>query len=119
MFEVRRADRGTRILEAGKRTDGLYIPMIGELSAIGADGEELGRLKLGRALGQNSILTRTPSPVTVITDSDVLVLRMSARRFHEVAATHPAMVVHLEELAQGPDTPTFSLVPAALRNRGA
>jgi len=119
MFEVRRADRGTKLLEAGKRTDGLYIPMIGELSAICADGEELGRLKLGRALGQHSILTRTPSPVTVMTDSDVLVLRMSARRFHEVASAHPAMVAHLDELALRPDTPTFSLVPAAQRKRRA
>ena len=119
MFEVRRADRGTTIIEAGKRTDGLYIPMIGELSAIGADGEELGRVKLGRALGQHSILTRTPSPVTVMTNSDVLVLRMSARRFHELASLHPAMVAHLEELALRPDTPTFSLVPAALKKRRA
>ncbi|MGB3050366.1 MAG: cyclic nucleotide-binding domain-containing protein [Polyangiales bacterium] len=119
MFEVRRAHRGTSILEAGKRSDGLYIPMIGDLSAIGADGEELGRLKLGRALGQHSILTRTPSPVTVMTDSDVLVLRMSARRFHEVASAHPTMVTHLEELALRPDTPTFSLVPAAQRKSSA
>lgn len=119
MFEVRRAEPGTRILEAGRRTDGVYIPMIGALSAIGADGEELGRLKLGRALGQHSILTGTPSPVTVMTDSDVLVLRMSARRFDEVASEHPAMVTHLEELALGPDTPTFSLVPAAKRKRRA
>jgi CRP-like cAMP-binding protein len=119
MFEVRRADRGTKILEAGRRTDGLYIPMIGTLSAIGADGEELGRLKLGRALGQHSILTRTPSPVTVMTDSEVLVLRMSARRFHEMASAHPAMVAHLEELALQPDTPIFSLMPAAQQKRGA
>jgi len=119
MFEVRRADRGTKILEAGKRSDGLYIPMIGGLSAIGIDGEELGGLKLGRALGQHSILTRTPSPVTVMTDSDVLVLRMSARRFHEVASAHPAMVAHLDELALRPDTPTFSLVPAAQRKQRA
>lgn len=119
MFEVRRADRGTKILEAGKPTDGLYIPMIGELSAIGADGEELGGLKLGRALGQHSILTRTPSPVTVMTDSGVLVLRMSARRFHELASAHPAMVAHLDELALRPETPTFSLVPAAQRKRRA
>jgi len=119
MFEVRRADRGTKIIEAGRRTDGLYIPMIGEVSAIGADGEELGRLKLGRALGQHSILTRTPSPVTVMTDSDVLVLRMSARRFHELASAQPAMVAHLEELALRPDTPMFSLMPAARKKRPA
>jgi CRP-like cAMP-binding protein len=119
MFEVRRADRGTKILEAGRQADGLYIPMIGELSAIGADGQELGRCKLGRALGQHSILTRTPSPVTLVADTDVLVLRMSARRFHQMSSAHPAMVAHLEELALRPDTPTFSLVPAAQRKREA
>ena len=119
MFEVRRASPGTVILEAGRQADGLYIPMLGELNAIGSDGQELGRLKLGRALGQNSILTRTASPVTVLATSDALVLRMSARRFHGVASAHPAIVAHLEELARGPDTPTFSLVPAAQRKRGA
>ncbi|MGB5283052.1 MAG: cyclic nucleotide-binding domain-containing protein, partial [Polyangiales bacterium] len=119
MFEVRRASPGTVILEAGRQADGLYIPMLGELNAIGSDGQELGRLKLGRALGQNSILTRTASPVTVLATSDALVLRMSARRFHGVASAHPAIVAHLEELAQGPDTPTFSLVPAAQRKSSA
>lgn len=119
MFEVRRANQGTAILQAGKRADALYIPMIGELTAIGEDGEELGRLKLGRVLGQHSILTRTASPLTVLAASDCLVLRMSARRFHEVAAKHPTMVAHLEALAQSPDTPTFSLVPAAQRKSGA
>jgi CRP-like cAMP-binding protein len=119
MFEVRRANQGTAILEAGKRADGLYIPMIGELSAIRASGEEVGKLKLGRALGQHSMLTRTPSPLTVRAESDVLVLRMSARRFHEVVAAHPKIVAHLEELARRPSAPTFSLLPEPLRNTSA
>jgi len=119
MFEVRRASRGTAILEAGKRADGLYIPMIGELTAIQPTGEEMGSLKLGRALGQHSMLTRTPSPVTAKAATDVLVLRMSARRFHEVVSAHPNMVAHLEELARRPSSPTFSLLPEPLRRRGA
>ena len=119
MFEVRRAHEGTAVLETGKRVDGLYIPMIGELLAFGPDGEKLGRLKLGRALGQHSILTQSPSPVTVVAASDVLVLRMSARRFYELAAAHPAMVAHLEELAQSDEGATFSLLPAAQRKSGA
>ena len=57
MFSVRRAQMGTNILEEGKRADGLYIPMIGELTALHANGEEAGNLKLGRALGQHSMLT--------------------------------------------------------------
>jgi CRP-like cAMP-binding protein len=115
MFEVRRASQGTSILEAGKRADGLYIPMIGELTAIRANGEEAGNLKLGRALGQHSMLTRTPSPMTVKATSDVLLLRLSARRFRELASVYPKMVAHLEELARRPSEPAFSLVPEAQR----
>ncbi|MGB8330681.1 MAG: cyclic nucleotide-binding domain-containing protein [Polyangiales bacterium] len=119
MFEVRRADKGTLILEAGKRADGLYIPMIGALTAIGASGEELGTLKLGRALGQHSMLTRTPSPLTVKAVSDILLLRLSARRFNELVSAYPDMVAHLDELAKRPSSPAFSLLPAPLQKKGA
>ena len=119
LFEVRRANQGTVILEAGKRADGLYIPMIGELAVIGPDGEEIGSLKLGRALGRHSMLTQSPSPMTVKATSDVLLLRLSARRFQELVAAHPHMVAHLEELARRPSTPTFSLLPEPQRHSGA
>ena len=119
MFVVRRANIGTAILEAGKRADGLYIPMIGKLTAIRPDGEEVGSLKLGRALGQHSMLTGTPSPLTVRADSDVLLLRLSARRFSELVADHPDMVAHLEELSRLPSTPAFSLIPEPHRKMGA
>ncbi len=119
MFEVRRANQGTAILEVGKRADGLYIPMIGDLAAIGPDGAEAGHLKLGRALGQHSMLPRSPSPMTVQAESAVLLLRLSARRFHELVSKHPKMVAHLEELARRPSTPTFSLLPEPRRESGA
>lgn len=119
MFEVRRANEGTVILKAGKKADGLYIPMIGALTAIDGNGEEMGSLKLGRALGQHSMLTRTRSPLTVKAATDVLLLRMSARRFHALVAAHPKMVAHLEALARRPSEPAFSLIPAPRRESGA
>lgn len=119
MFGVRRAQMGTTILEAGKRADGLYIPMIGVLTAVHPSGEEAGRLKLGRALGQHSMLTGTPSSMTVRADSDVLVLRLSARRFAELASKHPGMVLRLEELARHPSAPSFSLVPPPIEKKRA
>ena len=119
MFEVRRANQGTVILEAGKRADGLYIPMIGALTAIRPNGEEIGNLKLGRALGQHSILTHSTAHMTVRAASDVLVLRLSARRFHELASTYPDMVAHLEELARRPSAPAFSLLPEPWRKSTA
>jgi CRP-like cAMP-binding protein len=119
MFEVRRANKGTVILEAGKRADGLYIPMIGKLRALDPEGSEVGALKLGRPLGQHSMLTKTPSPLTVEAVSDVLVLRLSARRFQELVSKHPALVRHLEELSRSPSAPAFSLVPETRQKRGA
>jgi CRP-like cAMP-binding protein len=119
MFDVRRADMGTTVLVAGKRPDGLYIPMVGRLTALQADGTEIGALKLGRALGQHSILTHSPSPVTARADSDVLLLRLSARRFNELVARHPEIVAKLEELARSASSPTFSVIPAPRRKSSA
>lgn len=111
MFEVRSAVSGTAILEAAKDVDGLYIPMIGELTVIGPSGERIGSLKLGQALGEHAMLTRTPSPITVKAASEVLLLRMSAGRFHELASKHPKMVAHLRELSKRPSPTTLSLLP--------
>jgi CRP-like cAMP-binding protein len=119
IFGVRRASTGTVILQAGKRADGLYIPMIGELVALHPNGEEVGSLKLGRALGQHSMLTGTPSQMTVKATTDVLLLRLSARRFRELVAAHPKMVAHLEELARRPSEPKFSILPEPRRKTGA
>ena len=93
--------------------------MIGELIAIRPNGEEVGNLKLGRALGQHSMLTRSTSPMTVEASSDILVLRLSARRFHALVSRHPKMVAHLEDLARRPSAPTFSLLPEPRRKSGA
>ena len=111
MFEVRLAQQGTAILEAGKQADGLYIPMVGQVVAIESDGHEVGHLKLGRALGQHSMLTHASSPLTVRAETDVLLLRLSARRFGEMVSRHPELVEVLEELAERPSSPTFSLLP--------
>ena len=111
MFEVRRAAAGMTLLVCGKRTDGLYIPLLGSLRAIGANGQEIGQVKLGRALGQRSLITKAPSPVTVEAITELLVLRMAASRFRELTAKHPNVVSHLEELARRPSEASISLIP--------
>ncbi|MGB5813045.1 MAG: cyclic nucleotide-binding domain-containing protein, partial [Polyangiales bacterium] len=75
LFEVRRAACGMRILEAGKRSDGMYLPLHGRLVARAANGRRFGNVELGRAIGQGSLLTREPSRYTVEAASDVLLLR--------------------------------------------
>ena len=47
LFEVRRAFEGTKILEAGKRADGLYLPLHGRVVSRRADGTRIAEMELG------------------------------------------------------------------------
>ncbi|MDH3727484.1 MAG: cyclic nucleotide-binding domain-containing protein [Myxococcales bacterium] len=98
LFEVRRALAGTKILEAGKRADGMYLPLHGRIVATKPDGTRIGDMELGHALGQESILMRQPSPITVEAKSDVLVLRMPAARFGDLLLRRPDVVQHIQIL---------------------
>jgi CRP-like cAMP-binding protein len=76
LFEVRRAPAGTKLFEAGAVPDAMYLPLHGRIVARKPDGTRIADVELGGVLGQESILTRVPSPITVEAASDVLVLRM-------------------------------------------
>lgn len=97
-FEVRRAHAGTKIVEAGKRSDGMYLPLHGRLAVRGGDGRHLGHMELGRAIGEESLLTRQASPVTVEAVSEVLVLRMPAATFGRLLMKRPDVVQHIQVL---------------------
>lgn len=92
MFEVRRAMRGTRLLEAGNRSDGMYLPLHGRLVARSPNGRRLGTMELGRALGQDSLLTREPARFTIEAASDVIVLRMPVSYFSKLLLRRPDIV---------------------------
>lgn len=96
LFEVRRAAVGTRFLEAGEVADGMYLPLHGRVVARKADGTRVGDIELGWALGQESLVTRRPSPITVEAASDVLMLRMPAQAFHELLVRRPDVVQHID-----------------------
>ncbi len=98
LFEVRRALAGTKIVEAGKRSDGMYLPLHGRIVVRKGDGTRLGNMELGHAMGQESMLTRQPSPITVEAVSDVLVLRMPAARFGNLLLKRPDVVQHIQML---------------------
>ena len=117
LFEVRRAEPATAILEAGKRSDGLYIPLLGELVAKQPDGGVLGHVKLGSALGQGSLVRKQAAAVTVQAQTDVLVLRMPGDRFEELVARHPGIIPRLEALAQRPSEAQLSVVPSPAKSQ--
>lgn len=92
LFKARRTLAGTRLFEAGEAADGVCLPLHGCIIATRKDGARLGRIELGRPLGQNSILTRSPSPATFEALSDVLVLWMPANVFSDLLITRPDVV---------------------------
>jgi CRP-like cAMP-binding protein len=92
LFEVRRAAAGTRLVEAGKRSDGMYLPLHGRLVVRNVEGRRLGNMELGRAIGHESLLTREASQVTIEAMSDVLVLRMPVPRFSDLLMRRPDIV---------------------------
>jgi len=92
LFEVRRARAGMRLVEAGKRSDGMYLPLHGRLVVRAPSGRRLGTMELGLAIGQDSLLTREPSHITVEATSDVLVLRMPVERFSKLLMKRPDIV---------------------------
>jgi CRP-like cAMP-binding protein len=98
LFEVRWALAGTRVLEAGKSADGLYLPLHGRVVTRGPDGQRIGDLELGIAIGQESMLMRQASSVTVEAASDVLILRMPAAQFADLLLKRPDVVQHMQIL---------------------
>lgn len=118
LVEVRRAEPGMKILESGKRSDGLYIPLLGELLARQPNGAALGRVKLGSSLGQGTLLRKQASTVTIEAQTEVLVLRIAADRFEALLARHPGLEERFEELARRPNRAPLSLIPGAHEKRG-
>jgi len=98
LFEVRRALEGTKILEAGKRADGLYLPLHGRIVSRRADGTRIAEMELGHPIGEESLLLRKPSPITVQAGSDVLLLRMPSARFGDLLLHRPDVVQHIQIL---------------------
>lgn len=102
LFEVRRALTGTRLVEAGKRSDAMYLPLHGRLVVRAASGRSLGGIELGCAIGQDSLLTREPSRFTIEAVSDVLVLRMPVPQFSKLLMKRPDIVQRFQMLRLQP-----------------
>jgi CRP-like cAMP-binding protein len=101
LFQVRRARAGTRLLEAGKRSDGMYLPLHGDLIVRAKNGRRVGKMEMGLPLGQDSLLTREPARFTVEAISDVLVLRMPLELFGKLLMQRPDIVQRFQGHARG------------------
>jgi CRP-like cAMP-binding protein len=99
LFEIRRAPMGMALAEIGKRMDGLYVNLTGNLEVSYQDGRPTETHEPGTMFGQSSLLTQAASDVSVRALGNMLVLRLPARAFHTMAMQYPGMLAHVSELA--------------------
>ncbi len=107
MFEIRRAEPDTVLSERGKRSDGLYLLLSGNVTSTSDAGET--RIARGSAFGHGSLLSAAPASMTIKTESEAVLLRLPAARFSSLAAVYPPILAHLAETAD--ELPRASLVP--------
>ena len=83
---------------AGKRMDGLYISLTGTL-AVRQDGGPERIAPPGSMFGQHTLLSNEPSQVDVKTRVNMVVLRLPATAFTQVAMQYPTILARLSELS--------------------
>jgi CRP-like cAMP-binding protein len=98
-FEIHRVAAGVNLLEKGKKSDGLYVNLTGRVEIAGPEPERTAPAGPGTMFGQSSLLSRAASQVTVRALTDMLVLRLSATAFSQVAMQYPAMLARVAELS--------------------
>ncbi|MGF1469217.1 MAG: cyclic nucleotide-binding domain-containing protein [Sandaracinaceae bacterium] len=100
-FALRSLEPGAVLLAAGKRPDGLYLLLTGDV-ALEEPGGARGTAGPGAILGQRSLLHREPAQLTVTAARPSIVLRLPATRFSTFAALYPPALDHLTRLAAEP-----------------
>jgi len=98
LFEARRAEEEQVLMEAGKRSDGLYILMAGRANLDKADAASI-ELRPVAVFGQQSLFSHEPLDFTVRTLSDVLVLRLPAMAFTQLVSMYPPILEQLAEMS--------------------
>jgi CRP-like cAMP-binding protein len=101
LFEVRRAEPGTVLSERGKRSDGLYVLLAGNVTAKADDGDET-RIARGTAFGHASLVGAVGAASTIETETEAVLLRLPAAKFAALAATYPPALALLAEIAEEP-----------------
>jgi CRP-like cAMP-binding protein len=105
MFEIRRAAPGTILSERGRRSDGLYVLLAGNVMAKG-DGAQEVRMARGTAFGHGSLMGDAPAMETIRVASEAVLLRLPATKFAALAASYPPVLAALSETANDPVPPS-------------
>jgi CRP-like cAMP-binding protein len=106
-FEVREVAPGTRLVEEGARSDGLYLLVSGLVYARRGEGcgseppTIVAIIKPGQAFGTASLLdARHASSTSFEAPESAVVLRLPRAAFHEVISAYPPVLEHVAEIAE-------------------
>jgi len=108
MFEVRRGTRGQTILEEGKKSAGLFVPLTGRVELRSKARQIADVAGPGAVLGQDTLLTQGPSEFTVTCAKEMALLCLPSSSFGGVASQYPPVLAHLADLAAKDDS-TFTM----------
>jgi CRP-like cAMP-binding protein len=100
-FEIRRAEPGTVLAELGRKSDGLYVILSGNVMAEPANGEPF-RIARGTAFGHASLLGMGNADATIRTASEAVLVRLPATKFTALASQYPPVLAVLAETASEP-----------------
>lgn len=95
LFELRKLTAGETLEEGGKRSEGMWILLAGELTLDGPTGPRA--VPLHGIVGAEGVLG-APAAGTLRVTRAGLALRLGARRFGRLMAEYPPALAHLSEL---------------------
>lgn len=101
LFRFVEVSEGTTLLEEGRKADGLYVLLAGEVvvrKGGGGEGLLLGSLSPGDVFGEMSLLKQKPAMASVVARTRCYALRLPDRYFMEVLMTHPVLMEHIATL---------------------
>ena len=103
-FAFIEAEAGSTLVRRGELPDGLYVLLCGqlELRNPGADLEPPRSLEIGDRVGDTSLLTGSPSEVTVRALTKCWLFRLDRDTFRDVIMTHSHVLAVLSERATRP-----------------
>ena len=86
---LRYARRGTVVLDAGARGDGLYLVRSGAVEVRDETGDLVDRVGTGGAFGMSSLLEHRPTRHRCTAVEDTLLLVLEPAAFEELSRAHP------------------------------
>ena len=99
-FQVREVTAGTKLVEQGTPSDGLYLVLNGSVDVL-TDDRVTTVLGPGQTFGVASLIdAQHKSPTGFRAPSDTMVLRLPRSSFHEIISCYPPVLEHLAEVAE-------------------